>query len=66
MVLLLRPNKALLPTSALVRKGHRLRLSIAGHDEGTFDRIPATGTPTLTLVRNRIHASCLDLPISPR
>jgi putative CocE/NonD family hydrolase len=53
----------LLPTSALIRKGHRLRLGIAGHDEGTFVRIPATGTPVWTVVRNRFHASCIDLPV---
>jgi uncharacterized protein len=53
----------LLPTSVLIRRGHRLRLGIAGHDEGTFIRIPATGTPVWTVARNRLHASTIDLPI---
>ena len=53
----------LLPTSVLIRKGHRLRLGIAGHDEGTFVRIPASGTPVWTVARNRVHASYIDLPV---
>ena len=53
----------LLPTSVLIRKGHRLRLGIAGHDEGTFVRIPATGTPVWTVVRHRVHPSYIDLPV---
>ena len=54
------------PTSVLIRKGHRIRIGIAGHDEGTFVRIPAEGTPELTIARNRIHASCIDLPVLQR
>ena len=56
----------LLPTSVLIRKGHRIRVGIAGHDEGTFVRIPASGTPQITVARNGLHASCIDLPIAPR
>ncbi len=56
----------LLPTSVLVRRGHRLRLAIAGHDEGTFVRIPAQGTPVITVARNSRYASCLDLPVIRR
>ena len=56
----------LLPTSALVRKGHRLRVGIAGHDEGTFARVPETGTPHITVTRNRVHASHIDLPVIER
>jgi len=54
------------PTSVLIRKGHRIRIGIAGHDEGTFVRIPAEGTPVITVSRNRIHASCIDLPLLQR
>lgn len=54
----------LLPTSVLVRKGHRLRVAIAGHDRDTFARIPAEGRPTITVQRNRLHASCIDVPIA--
>jgi putative CocE/NonD family hydrolase len=56
----------LLPTSVLIRKGHRLRLAIAGHDQGTFVRIPAQGTPTITVARNRLCPSFIDLPVVPR
>ena len=56
----------LLPTSVLVKKGHRIRVAIAGHDEGTFARIPKASTPTITIAANRLHASCVDLPIAPR
>ena len=53
----------LLPTSVLIRRGHRLRIAIAGHDQGTFVRIPAEATPVITVARNSQHASCIDLPI---
>jgi putative CocE/NonD family hydrolase len=53
------------PTSVLIRKGHRLRIAIAGHDAGTFARIPAEGVPHITVARNRVHASCIDLPVAP-
>jgi putative CocE/NonD family hydrolase len=50
------------PTSVLIRKGHRIRIGIAGHDQGTFVRIPAQGTPVISVARNRVHASFIDLP----
>ena len=56
----------LLPTSVLIRQGHRLRVAIAGHDKDTFARIPAEGTPTIAVQRNRLSASYIDLPISAR
>ena len=54
------------PTSVLIRKGHRIRIGIAGHDQGTFVRIPAEGTPTITVARNRTQASWIDLPVLSR
>ncbi len=51
------------PTSVLIPRGHRLRLGIAGHDKGTFPRIPARGTPVLTVDRNAARASRLELPV---
>lgn len=51
------------PTSALVRRGHRLRVAIAGHDKDTFVRIPAEGTPRIAVQRSRVYASHIDLPV---
>jgi putative CocE/NonD family hydrolase len=56
----------LLPTSVLIRQGHRIRIAIAGHDEGTFERVPAEGTPVIRIARNNTHASHIDLPVVPR
>lgn len=53
----------LLPTSVLIQKGHRLRVAIAGHDADTFARYPAQGNATLTLHRNTLYPSHIDLPI---
>lgn len=54
------------PTSVLIKKGHRIRIALAGADKDTFLRIPAEGTPVITLARNRRHASFLELPIMRR
>ena len=51
------------PTSALIRKGHRLRLSIAGADAQIFDRVPADGDLTLSILRHKEAPSFIDLPI---
>jgi putative CocE/NonD family hydrolase len=56
-------NFGLLPTSVLVRKGHRLRIAIAGHDKDTFERIPEEGIPVLEVQRSRVYASHVDLPV---
>jgi hypothetical protein len=48
---------------ALVPRGWRLRVSIAGHDADNFARIPAEGDPVITVERNRLHASYLELPV---
>ena len=54
---------ALLPTSVLIRHKHRIRIAIAGADKDTFARIPSEGTPTISISRNKIHASFIDLPV---
>ncbi len=41
----------LMPIAVRIRKGERIRVAIAGADNGNLERIPATGNPTLTLVR---------------
>ncbi len=56
----------LLPTSVLVKAGHRIRVAIAGADKDTFARVPDDGTPVITVARNREHASHIDLPIVDR
>ncbi len=50
-------------TSVLIKKGHRFRIAIAGHDKDTFYRYPAEGRPTITLMRSKDHASYIELPI---
>jgi putative CocE/NonD family hydrolase len=57
---------ALLPVSALVEKGHSIRIAIAGHDKDTFIRVPALGDPVLTIERNAKQASFIDLPVVER
>jgi putative CocE/NonD family hydrolase len=52
-----------LPTSVLIRKGHRIRVALAGADKDTFNRYPAEGTPTYTIKRNVSHSSYIDIPI---
>ncbi len=49
----------LLPVAALVRKGHRLRLGIAGHDAGNFAPIPDTRREVLHLGLSRQPPSLL-------
>lgn len=53
----------LLPVSVLIKKGHRVRVAIAGHDKSVFARTPATGTPVFTVERNKLHASFIEVPI---
>jgi hypothetical protein len=53
----------LLPVSAVVPAGHRVRVAIAGHDASSFTRYgPADETFTLTLGSD----SHLDLPLRYR
>ena len=56
----------LLPTSVLIKKGHRIRITIAGHDKDLFARYPAAGTPKITLQRNAFYPSSIDLPVKSR
>jgi putative CocE/NonD family hydrolase len=54
---------AFFPTSLLLRKGHRVRVALAGADAGVFQRYPAEGTPTWTVYRDAIRSSFIELPI---
>lgn len=53
-------------TSVLIQAGHRLRVSIAGHDASVFARYPAEGTPTFTVQRNSLYPSHIELPMRER
>jgi putative CocE/NonD family hydrolase len=51
------------PTSLLIKKGHCLRIAIAGADKDTFDKIPKKGKPTVTIYRNTSNHSFVELPV---
>lgn len=53
-------------TSVLIRAGHRVRVSVAGHDASVFARYPAEGTPVLTVQRNSLYPSHITLPMRVR
>jgi putative CocE/NonD family hydrolase len=53
---------SLYPTSVLLRKGHRIRVALAGADASVFQRYPAEGTPTWTVYREAQRASFVGLP----
>ena len=55
----------LLTTSVLVKKAHRIRVAIAGADKDTFARVPADGTPQISVARNAQYASSIQIPIVP-
>lgn len=56
----------LMPTSMLFKKGHRIRVAIAGHDKSVFARTPSGGTPTISVERSKQHASFIELPVMRR
>tara|TARA_B110000438_G_C15658820_1_gene582933 strand:- start:82 stop:948 length:867 start_codon:yes stop_codon:yes gene_type:complete len=51
------------PTSALIKKGHSIRVAISGADNETFDKMPKSGKPTLTIHRNSSSLSFIKLPV---
>lgn len=57
---------ALLPTSVLIRRGHRIRVALAGADKGTFGRVPSTGAPCWSISCGSAGFSHIELPIVPR
>ncbi len=56
----------ILPTSVVIRAGHRLRLAIAGADSGVLGRVPPEETPTLTIHRSPRAPAVLELPVAPQ
>jgi predicted acyl esterase len=57
---------SLFPISVLFRRGHRVRIAIAGHDKNLFRRVPAIGQPVVTIERSPTHASYVTLPVTWR
>lgn len=53
----------LLPFSTVFRKGHSIRVAIAGHDMSMKDRCPREGVPELSLERNAEFPSRIILPV---
>lgn len=56
---------ALMPTAALIRRGHHLRVAIAGADADTFHRYPEVGGETFLIHRGGSRASSVDVPLRP-
>ena len=54
---------SLYPTSVLLRKDHRIRVSLAGADVAVFQRYPPTGTSAWTVYRDTRRSSFLELPV---
>lgn len=61
-----RMSMALSPTSVLIKKGHSIRIAIAGHDASVFKRYPETGSPQYTISRNSVRPSFIELPVKIR
>ncbi len=59
-------NFGLISTSVLIKKGHRLRVALAGADKDTFRRLPSEGTPTLSVSRSKLSPSYIELPLVER
>ena len=53
----------LFPISVLLKKGQRIRLAIAGVDADVFEPIVGCERAEITVERNSIYASFIDLPI---
>ncbi len=50
-------------TSVLIKKGHKIRVTIAGADTSNFSRIPEIGEPVINVQRNSILSSFIELPM---
>lgn len=57
---------SLFPTSVLLRKGHSIRIALAGADASLFQRYPDTGSPTWTVYRETERSSFLEFPVKNR
>ena len=53
----------LLPMSNVFKKGHSIRIAVAGHDKAMKDRCPEEGVPEINLQRNSVYPSRIILPV---
>lgn len=53
-----------MPVAWIFATGHRIRLSLAGADEGSFEPSPGTGKASWMIHRGA-GASMLELPLIP-
>jgi putative CocE/NonD family hydrolase len=53
----------MLPVSVKFMRGHRIRVAIAGYDDVIGAKHPAGEVPTLTVQRNSVNASYIELPV---
>lgn len=51
------------PTSVMIKRGHRIRVALAGADADIFALIPDNATPIWQIMRDNIHPSHILLPI---
>ena len=56
----------LFPVSVLFKRGHRIRIALAGADKDTFGRIPAEGNVSWMVSRTGGAPSYIDLPVIER
>lgn len=54
----------LLPLSVQIRKGHAIRIALAGHDKDCFDRLPRTGEQHYGIHRHLGANSYIDIPMA--
>jgi len=58
-----RVRLALYPTSVRLRKGHRIRVALAGGDADVFQKYPTEQISTWTVYRDAQKASFIELPV---
>jgi uncharacterized protein len=56
---------ALFPTSALIKPGHKIRISLAGADKDFYARVPEKGNPVWNISLGARTPSFIDLPVVP-
>lgn len=61
-----RNRLSLYPTSVLLRKGHRIRVALAGADASAFQRYPPHGTSAWRVYREAQRVSFVELPLRRR